>query len=298
MPVNPLPKPPFVVLDAAAYSGGGLKPAKFVCLFDMGAGYFSVGYSIAHSGVIMRAIRRKDILYGQYTVTTDSPRQFAQTMRDLAIRKGVSFEAYLTLGQMKPFNREEEVAMAKLSRKADPEPEEDEVEEAPAVKAKGKAKAAPPPPAKTKRRAAAPEPEPEEDEVEDEEEEEPEEEEEEEEPEEAPAAKAKAKAKAGAAKAVGKSAAANKKPAPAPAPTVKRKSAAPANGGRNVIDSKLKIKILHKGNPYREGTKAAATFDLMTECKTVGEFRENVDLDEHDPGYLRYASRDGYVTFV
>lgn len=112
--------------------------------------------------------------------------------------------------------------------------------------------------------AAAPEPEPE--------------------PEEAPTAKAKR----GAAKAVRAAAKV------APAPTAKKVV------GRSNIPDTAKIKILtnKKENPYRPDTKAAATFDLMVESATVGEFRDNVDTDEHDPGYLRYASRDGYVEFV
>lgn len=299
MPVKPIPKPPFVLYNTVAYSGG-LKPDKYVAVFDMGAGFFCIGYRIATSRVEMRAIRRVRILEGHFTVTEDDPHKFARTMRTLALTKGVSDEAYLTLGQMTPFNREEEIAMVKLagnklSRRADPEPEveEEEVETAPAPKAKAKVSKLTP----RKKVAAAPEPEPEEVEDEVEEEEEEEVEEEEEEPEEPPAAKAKAKAKAGAKAVVGKAAkpapapVAAKGKAPAPAPAAKAKA---GNGGgqRRGIEDGVKITMIEKKNPFRDESFRAECFDLMKTSKTVGAYREGGGASKYlnrwaDEGLIR-----------
>lgn len=40
---------------------------------------------------------------------------------------------------------------------------------------------------------------------------------------------------------------------------------------RKYADS-LKIKILNKENPHREGSKRAEAFDALKTCKTVGDF--------------------------
>lgn len=70
-----------------------------------------------------------------------------------------------------------------------------------------------------------------------------------------------------------------------------KKAAASANDGK-------KLKVLAKTNPYREGTKAAATFDHFKAFngKTVGEMKEASDSDAHDLGYVRYAARDGHIS--
>ena len=56
-----------------------------------------------------------------------------------------------------------------------------------------------------------------------------------------------------------------------------------------------KIKIVSKENPYREGTKAFATFELLKKSKTVEEFKAGV-TDDHAAGYLNFAARDGYIS--
>lgn len=71
-----------------------------------------------------------------------------------------------------------------------------------------------------------------------------------------------------------------------------------AKGPKAPDTRKLAIAAEHaKGNPYREGTKAAATFDLMKKHKTVASFLDAAG-EEHDTAYLRYASRDGYITLT
>jgi hypothetical protein len=55
-----------------------------------------------------------------------------------------------------------------------------------------------------------------------------------------------------------------------PLPAAKADGAAKA--GRKVAD--LKITVLEKKNPYREGTKCYVTYDLLKTCKTTGQFRE------------------------
>lgn len=51
-------------------------------------------------------------------------------------------------------------------------------------------------------------------------------------------------------------------------------------------------------NPYREGTKAHATFALLAKSATVGAFKASAakSPDKYDVGYLRYAARDSYLT--
>lgn len=70
-----------------------------------------------------------------------------------------------------------------------------------------------------------------------------------------------------------------------------------AADGKRAIENakKLTIATEKKANPYREGTKAYATFELMKQHKTVGDFRAAC-TDDHDAGYLRYAARDGHIT--
>lgn len=71
---------------------------------------------------------------------------------------------------------------------------------------------------------------------------------------------------------------------------------AAARAARASKNDSQKIKVLAKTNPYREGTKAANTFDLFKEYngKTVGDVRAAA-TDDHDLGYLRYASRDEHI---
>jgi hypothetical protein len=296
--VTPIPKPPFVVLNTVSFPVG--KPDKVLVVFDMGAGFFGVAYRISTGRVDLIPVRRRDLLDGKYQYAADSPKIFAAALRDLAIRKGVSYEAYLTLGQMKPFNREEEILMAKLSRKADPEPEveEDEDEAPPAKKTKAKA-APPPPPAKAKKRAAAPEPEEDEDEVDEDEEvdEEAEEEEvDEDEEEEAPvAAKARSKAKApapqGRAKAAAPAAAKGK-----PAKVIARDKK-PAPRGRpasNGDNDTRRIKILKKPHGAREGTFRAGMLDDIYASRTV---QEAVDAGVKKSD-VAWAARSAYIELI
>ena len=56
------------------------------------------------------------------------------------------------------------------------------------------------------------------------------------------------------------------------------------------------ITVVSKENPYRVGTRAAATFDLFAKAKTVGKFKElAADKERYEAGYIRYSSRDGYI---
>ena len=66
-------------------------------------------------------------------------------------------------------------------------------------------------------------------------------------------------------------------------------------GTRSHIADDTKIKVVAKENPYREGTKAHATFALFGKVDTVGEARKKADSAKHDLGYLRYSSRDGHI---
>lgn len=72
---------------------------------------------------------------------------------------------------------------------------------------------------------------------------------------------------------------------------------AAAREARKSKNDGLKIKVLAKENPYREGTKAAATFDLFKahSGKTVGDVRAAA-TEDHDLGYLRYSARDGHIS--
>lgn len=71
-----------------------------------------------------------------------------------------------------------------------------------------------------------------------------------------------------------------------------KKAAGAANDGK-----KLSITTEKKANPYRDGTKAHATFEhfKVFHGKTVGEMKAASDGDAHDLGYLRYAARDGHI---
>lgn len=71
-----------------------------------------------------------------------------------------------------------------------------------------------------------------------------------------------------------------------------KKAAGAANDGK-----KLMVTTDKKANPYRDGTKAHATFEhfKVFHGKTVGEMKAASDGDAHDLGYLRYAARDGHI---
>lgn len=58
-----------------------------------------------------------------------------------------------------------------------------------------------------------------------------------------------------------------------------------------------KITVVAKANPYKAGTKAAATFDLFVKAGTVGGFKALVAKapSNYDGSYIRYSSRDGYI---
>jgi hypothetical protein len=256
------PKPPFVVQDTAAYSGGGLKSAKYLITRRVDNFYIGVGYFVSKSKVDMLTVHDRDFASRRYVVTTDDVKKFTSDVVSLAKTKGGSTEAFLLLG---------EKHMAKLSRRAAPEPEVEEEEEAPAPRARRAAPAPTPKP----RRAAAPPPEPEE----------PEEEEEEEEEEEAPAAPA-AKARRAA------------KPAPPPpAPARGRKPAPapePSPVGRAKYADTDRIKVLIKPHGARDGTIRAELLDNIYASKTVG--------DAVDAGVKRadvtWAARAGYIDIV
>jgi hypothetical protein len=91
--------------------------------------------------------------------------------------------------------------------------------------------------------------------------------------------------------------------APAKAvPASKKNGAAPAKkataekkSGTGIrLSDEQTIKIVSATNPYREGTKAFATFELFKKSKTVADVKAKA-TDKHDVGYLRYSSRDGYI---
>jgi hypothetical protein len=57
------------------------------------------------------------------------------------------------------------------------------------------------------------------------------------------------------------------------------------------------ITVVSKENPYKPGSKAAATFELFRKAKTTSKFLElaAADKSKYEVGYLRYSSRDGYI---
>lgn len=72
-----------------------------------------------------------------------------------------------------------------------------------------------------------------------------------------------------------------------------------ARAAKTAGDEKKKITVNTKENPYRDGTKAFNTFNVIKRSKTVGAFREAVSGDNtYDPAYLRYAERDGHITIA
>lgn len=68
--------------------------------------------------------------------------------------------------------------------------------------------------------------------------------------------------------------------------------------GRVTRQSAQRIICNRAHNPYRPFTKAYATYTLFQRSSTVGAARAEAALtpDAFDLGYLRYASRDGYIT--
>lgn len=71
--------------------------------------------------------------------------------------------------------------------------------------------------------------------------------------------------------------------------------AARAEAGAAPDTRKLKVLTEKGANPYRDGTKAAATFELFKKAKTVQDVKDAA-TDDHDLGYIRYASRDGHIS--
>lgn len=111
--------------------------------------------------------------------------------------------------------------------------------------------------------------------------------------------KAPAKAKGGAK--ADKAPAAEKATKAAPAKKGNPEALAKANANRAAATAardNLKVQVLteKKANPYREGTKAYATFELFkaNHGNTIGAIKEQA-TDDHDLGYLRYADRDGHI---
>ena len=72
-----------------------------------------------------------------------------------------------------------------------------------------------------------------------------------------------------------------------------REKATAARGERDKL--KITVNTDKKANPYREGSKAHATFELFKQHKTVGDVRAAA-TDAHDLGYINYASRDGHIS--
>lgn len=104
-------------------------------------------------------------------------------------------------------------------------------------------------------------------------------------------------------KAVGDAAAKAKASAPKVARVAKPEVAKTENGNRStkgVVSTRngdQKITVLAKTNPYKEGSKAHATFELFAKAKTVAGFKELVAAKpgSFDPGYIRYSARDGFI---
>ena len=77
----------------------------------------------------------------------------------------------------------------------------------------------------------------------------------------------------------------------------KKSAKAASNGGGSRFTDDMKITVVAKENPYNPGSKAANTFTLFAKAKTVGKFKEMAaDKTKFEAGYLRYSSRDGYIT--
>lgn len=79
-----------------------------------------------------------------------------------------------------------------------------------------------------------------------------------------------------------------------------RKTGQGSGGGKAADTAKITVAAEYaKGpTPYKAGTKAEATFLLFRKAKTVAEFRALVAANpsSYDAGYLRYSSRDGFIT--
>jgi hypothetical protein len=83
-------------------------------------------------------------------------------------------------------------------------------------------------------------------------------------------------------------------PAKVKVATKKSTDAAPTRAGK-FTDAAI-ITVVAKENPYREGTKAYATFTLFAKAKNVEAFKKvAADKTKYEAGYLNYASRDGYI---
>lgn len=63
--------------------------------------------------------------------------------------------------------------------------------------------------------------------------------------------------------------------------------------GRTRVDDQTKIMILDKTNPYKRGSKAAATFSLLKRSKTVGQYRASVrrNPDKYQANYLTWCTK-------
>jgi hypothetical protein len=81
---------------------------------------------------------------------------------------------------------------------------------------------------------------------------------------------------------------------PAKAAKVEKAEKAPSAGRKPAIPDTAKITILteKKANPYREGSKAYVTFDLLKQSKTAGAFREaaKADPEKYDITYLTWTT--------
>ena len=75
------------------------------------------------------------------------------------------------------------------------------------------------------------------------------------------------------------------------------KAAKKTAGSSNRLNDEQTITVTAKENPYAKGSKAFNTFALFVKAKTVGAFKKlaGADKDKYEAGYVRYASRDGYI---
>lgn len=63
-------------------------------------------------------------------------------------------------------------------------------------------------------------------------------------------------------------------------------------------DASSTIKILVKENPYREGSKAAAAFELAKSTPNLGEFRAalKANVESYEQGFIYFAKQSGYIS--
>lgn len=80
------------------------------------------------------------------------------------------------------------------------------------------------------------------------------------------------------------------------APAPKAEKAKGGVGRASAIDGKLKLTVVTKENPHREGTLAHTTYGFYKGAKTVQAFREACAANGGDANYLKHHIEKGHVT--